>query len=152
MQLSKMMRYTLYKSDARMVHLSKELDFLKNYVSLEKMRYKNNKDIVFNLDDSQVDIQMIAPLLTFPIIENSFKYGLKSKNEGFLKIDISIVNNVFYFSIINDKEEDIEKKEFGGIGTANIRKRLELLYPEKHKMKMEDRGKSFYVEMKINLE
>ncbi len=151
MQLSEMMRYTLYESDAGMVLLSKELVFLKNYVLLEKMRYKNNKDIVFNLDDSQVDIQMIAPLLTFTFIENAFKYGLKLKNEGFLKIDISIANNVFYFSIINDKEENVEEKEFGGIGTDNIRKRLELLYPDKHKLKMEDRGQSFWVEMKINL-
>lgn len=152
MQLSEMMRYTLYESNAEMVPLARELDFLKNYVLLEKMRYKNNKNIVFNLEDSNIGTQMIAPLLTFTFVENGFKYGLKPKNDGFLKINVSVGNNIFYFSILNDKEEKIEEREFGGIGTVNIRKRLELLYPGKHELKIEDQGKSFYVEMKINLQ
>ncbi len=152
MQLSNMMRYTLYECNIEMVLLSKEIEFLKNYVLLEKMRYKANKKIVFSISDSQVNNQKIAPLLTFAFIENAFKYGLKSKNEGFLIIDISIFNNIFCFSIVNDKEENMKEKEFGGIGTANISKRLELLYPDKHELKIEDRGKSFYVAMKINLE
>jgi len=76
---------------------------------------------------------------------------LKPKNEGFLKIDVSIKNNVFHFSILNDKEENVEQKEYSGIGTVNIRKRLKLLYPAKHELKIEDRGKSFFVEMKIKL-
>ena len=152
MQLSNMMRYTLYECNTEMVLLSKEIEFLKNYVSLEKMRYKPNKKIVFSIHDSQVVNQKIAPLLTFAFIENGFKYGLKKKNEGFLIIDISVFDNVFCFSIVNDKEENSEEKQFGGIGTANIRKRLQLLYPDKHELKMEDRGNSFYVEMKINLE
>src|SRR5690606_28753695 len=153
LQLSEMMRYTLYETGATMVPLSKELEFLKNYVLLEKMRYKNNKEIVFNLDDSRVtEGQMIAPLLTFAFIENGFKYGLKSKNDGFLKINISINNKMLYFSIVNDKEENIQEKEFGGIGTVNIKKRLELLYPDKHELKIKNGKNKFYVEMKINLE
>ncbi|HET7118219.1 MAG TPA: histidine kinase [Hanamia sp.] len=151
-QLSEMMRYSLYESDAEKVPVAKELQYLKNYVMLEKMRYKNNTDIVCNIDDSQIDNQMIAPLLTFIFVENGFKYGLKSKKEGFLKINISIVGNFFYFSIINDKEEKNTQQEFGGIGQTNVRKRLQLLYPDKHELKMEDRGKTFFVEMKINLE
>jgi len=152
MQLSGMMRYSLYESNSNMVPLSKELEYLKNYVMLEKRRYKENKAIIFNVDDSHINGQEIAPLLTFTFVENSFKYGLKTKDEGFLKIDISIVNNVFHFSIVNDKKENIEEKKFGGIGIVNIRKRLALLYPDNHQLTVEDRGKSFYVEMKINLE
>jgi len=152
MQLSEMMRYTLHESNAELVPLSRELKFLKNYVLLEKMRYKNNKDIVLNLDNSTVDTQMIAPLLTFTFVENGFKYGLKAKHDGFLKIDVSFNNNIFHFSIINDKEENKEERKFSGIGTVNIRKRLELLYPGKHELKIEDRGKIFFVGMKINLQ
>ncbi len=151
-QLSEMMRYSLYESDAEMVPVAKELQYLKNYVMLEKMRYKNNADIVCNIDDSQIGNQMIAPLLTFVFIENGFKYGLKSKREGFLKINISIEDNFFYFSIINDKEEKNILQEYGGIGQVNVRKRLQLLYPGKHELKIEDREKTFYVEMTINLE
>lgn len=152
MQLSEMMRYTLYESNAETVPLTRELKFLKNYVMLEKMRYKNNKDIVYDLEDSNIDTQMIAPLLTFTFVENGFKYGLKAKNNGFLKINVSVDNNIFHFSLINDKEESMEERRFSGIGTVNIRKRLELLYPGKHVLKIEDRGKSFFVEMKINLQ
>ena len=151
-QLSEMMRYSLYESDAEKVPITKELQYLKNYVMLEKMRYKNNTDIVCDIDDSQIGNQMIAPLLTFIFIENGFKYGLKSKEDGFLKINISIVDNFFYFSIINDKDEKNKQQEFGGIGQINVRKRLQLLYPQKHELKMEDRGKTFFVEMTINLE
>jgi LytS/YehU family sensor histidine kinase len=151
-QLSKMMRYTLYESNTVLVPLEKELEFLKNYVLLEKMRYKDTKSIVFNLDDSNISNQMIAPLLTFTFVENAFKYGLKTKGNGFLKIDVSFDNNIFHFKIINDKEEHMREHEFSGIGTVNIRKRLQLLYPGKHELKIEDRGKSFFVEMKLNLQ
>ena len=152
MQLSEMMRYILYESNAEQVPLTREMEFLKNYVLLEKMRYKNNKNIVFDLDDSNIDTQMIAPLLTFTFVENGFKYSLKRKHDGFLRINVSLGNNIFYFSIINDKEENKREREFSGIGTVNIRKRLELLYPGKHELKIEDRGKSFFVEMKLNLQ
>lgn len=151
-QLAQMMRYSLYESDAEKVPVAKELQYLKNYVRLEKMRYKNNTDIICNIDDSQVNNQMIAPLLTFIFVENGFKYGLKSKNDGFLKINISVMDNIFYFSIVNDKDDKNTKQEFGGIGQANVRKRLQLLYPDKHELKIEDRGKTFFVEMTINLE
>jgi len=151
-QLSEMMRYSLYESDAEKVPVAKELQYLKNYVMLEKMRYKNNTDIVCNIDDSNLGNQMIAPLLTFVFVENGFKYGLKSKKEGFLKINISVMDKIFYFSMINDKDEKNIQREFGGIGQVNVRKRLQLLYPGKHELKIEDRGKTFFVEMTINLE
>ncbi|MEO9022928.1 MAG: hypothetical protein ABI237_10960 [Ginsengibacter sp.] len=95
---------------------------------------------------------MIAPLFTFIFVENGFKYGLKSKSKGFIKINISIDGNLFYFSIMNDKEDENRHQEFGGLGQVNVRKRLQLLYPNKHELKIEDRGKTFFVELKINLE
>ena len=152
MQLSEMMRYTLYESNSETVPLSKELQYLKNYVLLEKMRYKNTTDIVFTIDESQIDSHVIAPLLTFTFVENGFKYGLKTKKDGFLKINISVVDHVFYFSIFNDKEEKREQKDFGGIGLLNVRKRLQLIYPDRHDLQIEDRGNAFYVSMSINLQ
>jgi two-component system, LytTR family, sensor kinase len=151
-QLSAMLRYTLYESNGDKVPVAKELAYLKSYIMLEKRRYKADADISFNIEPSQINEDTIAPLLTFPFVENAFKYGLKSKNERFLKINISVVNNFFYFSILNDKEEKSCSKEFGGIGHLNVRKRLELLYHNKHELRIEDRGKSFYVEMMINLQ
>jgi len=151
-QLAEMMRYTLYESNAEKVPLDKELAYLKNYVMLEKRRYKANAEIIFNMNDLQLNGQTIAPLLTFTFVENGFKYGLKAKNERFLKINISLENHTFYFSIQNDKEDKKMANEFGGIGLLNTRKRLELIYPGKHELKIEDRGKSFHVSMMINLQ
>lgn len=152
-QLAEMMRYTLYESDADKVSLEKELAYLKNYIMLEKRRYKEGTNIIFNIDDSQLEGQTIAPLLTFTFVENGFKYGLRSKNERFLKTNIAIENGIFYFTICNDKDDNKKiSPTVGGIGLLNIRKRLELIYPGKHELKIEDRGKSFYVSMMINLQ
>ena len=151
-QLSGMMRYTLYESNAKMVPVKEELNYLKNYVRLEKLRYKSDADIECQIDETEVDHQLIAPLLTFTFVENAFKYGLKKKNQGFLKINISVANNVFNFSILNDKEEKQKVSDFGGIGLGNVKKRLELLYPGKHQLAIEDRGSSFYVALAINLQ
>lgn len=149
--LSEMMRYTLYESNVEKVPVGKELQHLKNYVMLEKMRYNDHAEIVCEIDDTNVKRQFIAPLLTFTFVENGFKYGLKKKNEGYLKINISVNDNIFYFSIVNDKEEKVNGEEFGGIGIENAKKRLELLYPGKHTLDIEDRGGSFSVKMTVNL-
>ncbi len=151
-QLSEMMRYTLYESNAEMVPLARELQYLRNYVMLEKMRYKNNTNIVCEIEDSRVDHHVIAPLLTFTFVENAFKYGLKKRNEGYLKMVISVDRNVFNFSIANDKAKKQKVTEFGGIGLENTRKRLQLLYPGKHKLSIEESEESYSVELTINLE
>jgi hypothetical protein len=152
LKLADMMRYTLYESRSEKVSIKKELEYLGNYVILEKNRYQTNKQIILNVDDSQIDDQLIAPLLTFPFVENAFKYGLKSKKEErFLKIDISVKGGIFYFTCINDKSNNIQSSEFGGIGHSNVKKRLELLYPGKHELTIEDRGNTFFVTMTINL-
>jgi len=150
-QLSAMMRYTLYESNVEMVPVTKELHYLQNYVSLEKMRYKQNADIVCEINGAKAGGQLIAPLLTFTFVENAFKYGLKKRNRGFVKLFISVEDGRFYFSIINDKQQKEKKAEFGGIGLENTKKRLHLLYPQRHSLSIEDKGETFCVELMINL-
>lgn len=154
-RLAGIMRYTLYESNEEQVLLAKELSFLKNYIELEKLRYNTDAPITCRIDDSGVDQQTIAPLLTFTFVENGFKYGLKSKKDRFLDVKVSVLNNILYFSIANDKPDSpcLREKEgsFGGIGVHNVRKRLQGLYPGKHKLCVEERGNSFHVEMEIEL-
>jgi len=151
-QLSEMMRYTLYESNTELVPLEKELQYLQNYVKLEKMRYKQDANIVCEVHEEQVNGQMIAPLLTFTFVENAFKYGLKRRHEGFISILILITHNSFYFSVKNDKPETKKISELGGIGIDNARKRLQLLYPSRHTLSIVDTGNTFSVELTINLE
>lgn len=150
-QLSEMMRYTLYESNTERVPLKKELDYLQNYVQLEKMRYKKDASINCEIDDSNVGNLQIAPLLTFTYVENAFRYGLNKKNGGFIKLFISIKNDIFYFSIQNDKKEKQKVSLVAGIGLENAKKRLELHYAGKHNLTIADTGKIFSVELSINL-
>lgn len=151
--ISDLMAYTLYESNTEKVPVEKELDFIQNYFYLERMRYSADKEITLEISvPDDIENIMIAPLLSFTFIENAFKYGLKSKNDNFLKINISIVNNIFYFAVENNKEKNsIKTTTLGGIGVKNIEKRLKLIYPHNHEILIEDRDTSFFVSLSINL-
>lgn len=156
MQLSSIMRHTLYESSTTRVLLSKELEFIRNYVSLEKLRYSDSKRIVLDIKEDGVNFQKIAPLLTFIFIENGFKYGLKSYEKSFLEIKIAVINNIFYFSVVNDKDNLMTSTEVdekvGGIGIENVKKRLELLYPGKHELTINDEPERYTVLLQIEME
>ncbi|WP_229351396.1 sensor histidine kinase [Flavobacterium chungbukense] len=149
LNLSDIMSYTLYESNTDIVRLEKELDFITNYIALEKMRYAEETDIQVHIEGQTAGL-FVAPLLTFTFIENAFKYGLKSKN-AFIKLDIKIENNTFWFSLENDSEEVAGDSRFGGIGVENARKRLELLYPNQYELEIIRRENSFKVDLKIVL-
>ncbi len=151
LNLSDIMSYTLYESNSEKVPLEKEIDFIKNYFELEKMRYPKDKDIQLEISgEGQISGLFIAPLLTFTFIENAFKYGLKSQNP-FIKQEVIINDNQFLFIVENDKEKLSEKNKFGGIGIENIKKRLQLLYPNQHQLEIKNLENSFRIELKINL-
>lgn len=151
LNLSDIMSYTLYESNSEKVPLEKEIDFIKNYFELEKMRYPKDKDIQLEISgDEHISGLYIAPLLTFTFIENAFKYGLKSQN-SFIKQEVIINDNQFLFIVENDKEKLSEKNKFGGIGIENIKKRLQLLYPNQHQLEINNLENSFRIELKINL-
>jgi sensor histidine kinase YesM len=116
------------------------------------MRYEPDANIVCEIDDAQVHGHMIAPLLTFTFVENAFKYGLKRRTGGFIQLVISVNGDCFYFSARNDKSEMKENAGFGGIGIENARKRLQLLYPSRHTLSITDTGKTFCVELTINMD
>lgn len=150
--ISDLMSYTLYESNIEKVPLQKELDFIRNYFFLERMRYSADKDISLDISENDSTQLEIAPLLCFTFIENAFKYGLQGKNNNFLHITIKIVNNIFYFAIENNKEELKQKTSLGGIGLKNTQKRLNLIYPDSHELKIEDKDNSFFVSLTINLD
>jgi len=152
LNLSDLMSYTLYESNSEKLPLEKELEFIRNYFELEKMRYPKDKNIELEITgDDQISGLYIAPLLTFTFIENAFKYGLKNIENQFITQKINIENDTFCFVLENDFDKTEIKKEFGGIGLENIKKRLQLLYPNQHELKISTFENSFKVELKINL-
>lgn len=152
LNLSDTMSYTLYESNSEKVELWKEVEFVKNYFELEKMRYSADKKIHCEFP-TETDCKglKIAPLLTFTFIENAFKYGLKSKELAFLNLKIKIENGKFIFVIENDFEENKTKNIHGGIGIENVRKRLQLIYPNDFQLEIVGSQNIFSVQLTINL-
>lgn len=155
LNISDIMGYTLYESNSEWVSLEKEVDFICNYFALEKMRHQEDTDINLNILGKEFLYKHnIAPLLTFTFIENAFKYGLKSDNP-FLNINIDITENNFNFSIENDiLSNKISKSatySFGGIGVENVKKRLNLIYPDHHQLNIQNQNNRYKVDLKIKL-
>lgn len=151
LNLSEIMSYNLYESNTEKVSLEKELDFIRNYVELEKMRYSTEKDIQLKIEGEENALGLlIAPLLTFTLIENAFKYGLKSKHP-FINIQIKIEKTAFSFIIENDAIFKENSNAYGGIGLENVKKRLQLIYPEKYEMNIGTENNIFTTTLKIDL-
>lgn len=159
LNLSDIMSYTLYYSESEKVPLQKELEFIENYFSIEKMRHMDDKNISLSIQEIGNTANIfIPPLLTFNLIENAFKHGLKSKTNPFLNISILVSEDKFIFNLKNDKSNlavtsflTKSHSKYGGIGMANLEKRLKLLYPDKHILKVKNEIDRYSVEMKIIL-
>lgn len=154
-KLSEMMRYMLYECNEKQVLLSKEVNYLKNYLDLESLRQGKNVRINFEVK-GQVSEQMIAPLMFIPFLENSFKHGLNNQiSTGFVDIILEVDDNKVRMFIENSKAPSMPKpigRKSGGIGLVNVRRRLDLLYPDKYQLKIDDNPNTYKVSMDIDLD
>lgn len=150
LKLSSLLSYMLYDCRADEVWLEKELGIMKNYLDLEKERYGNKIDISWNVE-GEVQDKFIAPLMMLPFLENAFKHGTSEQIEkSWLSVDVSVKKNTLKAKIVNSKNECVPYRS-GGIGIANIMKRLEFIYPGNHELKISDEGNFFVVSLLINL-
>lgn len=133
--LSKMMRYVLYESKHQQTTVEKEINFIENYIKLMKLRTTAITQIEFERP-AQIKDQYIAPMLILPFIENAFKHGVSSYEKSVIYIAIfqheTYVELIVRNPIFSKKGADLE--EDSGIGLTNTSRRLELLYPEKHRL------------------
>jgi sensor histidine kinase YesM len=154
LQLSDNLRYMLYECQAAEVPLSKELEYIRNYLELQRL--KTGPEVRIELEVSgKVEACKVAPLLFIPFIENSFKHGLKGKTPN-AKILISFVCQEAglqfrIFNTIAQAPEDSVLPVVGGIGLENVQKRLELLYPNQHHLSIEQDNEQFLVELKLDM-
>ncbi|MBP7184136.1 MAG: histidine kinase [Saprospiraceae bacterium] len=154
LKLSEMMRYMLYECNEKKVMLSKEIYYLKNYLDLEKLRISQNVDVHFE-ENGVMDHHEIAPLLFIPFIENSFKHGVTNFiDEGYVYMLIEVKNDVLYFTLENSKTSIPNQnlsKHSGGIGLKNVKRRLELLYANRHILKIENTPDCYKVNLELML-
>ncbi|MEA1876048.1 MAG: histidine kinase [Bacteroidota bacterium] len=154
-KLANMMRYLIDDMEQAEIPIRKEIGYIEDYIQLQSIRssVERNISVQIDLSDDQLD-QMIAPMLMIPFVENAFKHGINPNNPSELKIWISINSKSLQFEIENSINQDFEsfKKEKGfGIGIQNVRKRLELVYPGRHKLSITDAEERFEVIMTIEL-
>ncbi len=151
LKLSEMMEYMLYDSDHAKVLLQKEVGYLNSYMELEKLRFGTHSDIVLNVT-GDLNGQEIAPLLLLPLVENAMKHGVsRQSGQAWLRGDLHVNGSSLTLNLENSKPLISRQEGKGGIGLENLRKRLDLLYPSKHRLKIEDKGNSFVVNLDIAL-
>lgn len=151
--LSKILRYVMYDNTDKYVALDKELDFMRSYVDLMKLRLTPNVTFESSIR-SEVSGVMIAPLMLMSPIENAFKHGVSNTESSYINIDVVCKEEngckIVECSVRNSyfPKTDVDRSG-SGIGVENLRRRLELLYPEKHELKMEHDEKDFYTFLKL---
>lgn len=154
-KLSGLMRYLIYDSDVKTVELQKEFDFTQNYIDLMQQRLTSK--VKLNIEIQKVvPVVKVPPLIFITFIENAFKHGVSYQEQSFINIFLRTENNHVVFSCVNSIPQiirtDLNKK--GGVGIVNVKKRLDLIYGDKAKLNMENKGTKYLVDLTvpINLE
>ena len=148
-ELSKMMRFVLYEGDKRGVPLTKEMEFIRTYIQLMRLRYTEKVRISLDLPTEMPD-RSIPPLMLISFIENAFKHGVSYQHESFIEIKVEVEGETLKFSCRNSKAE-VSNQEKGGVGLANVRKRLNLLYEHQYSLRINDDKDLYTVELNIPL-
>ena len=153
LQLSDLMRYFLYEAKEDLVLLQKETEVLKDYIDLQKIRSNEKLQIEFNVD-GKIENQKIAPLLLITFLENAFKHGAKgSTDSAFISIRLHAEENTINFRVENNKGviDRVEKNDHKGLGLDNVKRRLELIYPGRHELTIQDIDDRFIVQLQLQL-
>lgn len=150
-ELSDLLRYAIYESEKKKVQLYKEIDFMSNYIALMSLRCNDKTEIStsFEVEDKNIEI---APLLLISLIENAFKHGVSASLPSFLSFKIDEKDGVITFISENSDHHKPERDQSGsGIGIMNLKKRLELIYPDLYTWQQEADGNIFRVKLTIDL-
>lgn len=153
--LSHMMRYVLYDTKNEQTSLSKEIQFIEDYIALMKVRVAADVQIIFDKQPDLRDVQL-APMLFLPFVENAFKHGISAVNPSYVFIEIQQKGTRLIFEIRNSLFEGLAKQldDDKGIGIANTRRRLDLIYPDRYELLAEkdEFAKEFVVTLTLNLD
>lgn len=152
LHLASLMRYMIYESNAATVPLIKEVSYLQDYMSLQQLRYKQSPVVDLKIE-GEIETCHIAPLLFIHLLENAYKHSPARLNPGELKVRVEVRDGTLTFSVQNPVDKHPTHHTFdesGGIGLPNVRKRLTLLYPGQHTLKVDKVDSTFCVVLKIH--
>lgn len=152
MRLSGMMVYLLHESNQPEIELNREFQLIRDYVELERIRYNESLQINVNLETDD-DHCTIVPLIFFPFVENAFKHGPRTSfSNAWVKINISVKNHILYMHVSNAYRELPKPQNYvGGLGIQNVRKRLELYYPNRYTLDTSSEAGIYSTELRVEL-
>jgi two-component system LytT family sensor kinase len=154
-KLGDMMRFMLQENMQDKISLTREIDYLNNYIALQRLRTDSNPIVQINtqIQESETYFQ-IAPMLLIPFVENAFKHGISFREPSHIKVSLEIKQGKLYFDVYNSKHlrpDNDPEKDKSGIGLENVKQRLQLSYPGKHELVIHDTPKEFFVHLTIQL-
>lgn len=149
-KLSSMMRYVVSESSRDFVSLEKELNYIRNYIELQQLRFGDAIQLLFFVDGSS-GAKRIAPLILIPFVENAFKHGINAEEISKIKVSIEVDNHELRLEVYNKKVVVRKDEEKSGLGIENTRNRLQLLYPDRHILSITDAKEDFSVLLTIRL-
>ncbi|MXV15314.1 sensor histidine kinase [Pedobacter sp. HMF7056] len=152
-KLGDMMRFMIHENHQDKIVLARELDYLRNYIDLQLLRTQESPDIRVdvNIEEALID-KRIAPMLLIPFIENAFKHGISLSKPSWIRITLNTNENELYFDVYNSihpRSGDDPEKDHSGIGLNNVKQRLALLYPDKHKLIIRETAREFFIHLTV---
>lgn len=154
LKLSQLMRYMIYESNVELVSLEKEITYIKNFIELQRLRFDNQELLKVNLQiTSNYKSIFICPMILIPFIENAFKHGLSVEDHNSIDISLSVENKTLQLNVrnsISNLKNGTDKKN-SGIGLDNVKRRLNLVYPNRHTLSINSDKEFFNVDLKIEL-
>jgi two-component system, LytTR family, sensor histidine kinase AlgZ len=152
-KLSQMMRYMIYDSNYLQVPLTKEIEYMQNYISLERLRLNDQIPISFSIQGTTEGV-LISPLIFITFLENAFKHGVSNNDKNaFVNLSLSLNGKECIYSVENSKLPSVkpEAQEKSGIGLQNVKRRLDLSYPDRYTLETEDKPDHYSVRLTITL-
>ena len=155
LKLSGLMDYMLYDAAAAKVPLEKELNYIQNYIALERIRYGDRVDITYT-ETGGIAGRQIAPMMLLPFVENAFKHGVSTEtSNAWIRIDVKVQGDKLVVLVENckcyEKASSSHRDLASGIGLKNVRRRLELLYEGRYSLEVEDEPESYAVRLELDL-
>lgn len=154
-KLGDMMRFMLQENIEDKIMLTKDVDYLNNYIALQKLRTSTTSNIIIETQiEEQLNNLLIAPMLLIPFVENAFKHGISLQSPSHIKITLQTSGRTLYFDVhnsIHSKQDNDPEKLQSGIGLQNVKQRLNLLYPNQHELIIRENAKEFFIHLTLQL-
>ena len=153
LKLSDLLSYSLYESGGKMVSIDRELRLIKDFIALEMERSDNRVRLEWDVKENSLEGAEVAPLLLIPLVENAFKHGTREEiRKAEIAIRLEKEDNKLLFQVRNTvPETPIQPNSDSGIGLVNVRRRLDILYPDQHEFLVEKAPRTFSVTLKLDV-